>query len=67
MYGHGALDSEIEAEKLEAARLANARERLEIERLRLEIEQERNSTLDDALIAAKIAKTRAEATKAIAS
>lgn len=65
MYGHGALDSEVEAAKLEAVRLANERERLEIERLRVKIEQERDTALDDALLLAKIAKTQAEAMKVV--
>ncbi len=67
MYGCGPLDSEVEAVKLEAIRIANARERLEIERLRVEIEQGRDTALDDALMLAKIEKTQAEATKATAS
>jgi hypothetical protein len=67
MYGCGPLDSEVEDAKLEAVRLANERERLEIERLRVEIDQERDTALDDALTRAKIEKTQAEAMRATAS
>ena len=65
MYGWGALDSEIEAEKLETARLENVKRRLEIERLRAEI-NDRGGALEDALTIAKIEKTKAEAAATVA-
>ncbi|EZP71545.1 hypothetical protein BV96_02282 [Sphingomonas paucimobilis] len=60
MYGWGAFDFEIETEKLEAARLANQKQRLEVEKLRAEIAAG-DDALEDALILARIEKTRAEA------
>ncbi|WP_134094622.1 hypothetical protein [Novosphingobium sp. PhB55] len=56
MYGASADDIE-EGERLEALRLANERERLEIERLRQEIEQDDDAKLlDRILVLAKAAK-----------
>jgi hypothetical protein len=65
MYGVGAFDVEVEAEKLEAARLANQKQRLEIDKLRAEI-NDGGGALEDALTLAKIEKMRAETTAKVA-
>lgn len=59
MYAVGAFDVEIEAEKLEAARLENVKRRLEVQKLRAEI-NDNGGSLEDALTLAKVEKIRAE-------
>ena len=59
MYAVGAFDVEIEAEKLEAARLENVKRRLEVQKLRAEI-NDGGGALEDALTLAKVEKMRAE-------
>lgn len=59
MYAVGAFDVEIEAEKLEAARSENVKRRLEVQKLRAEI-NDGGGALEDALTLAKVEKMRAE-------
>ena len=60
-----AVDVEIEAEKLEAARLENVKRRLEVQKLRAEI-NDGGGALEDALTLAKIEKMRAETAAKVA-
>ena len=64
MYGHGALDGEIEAEQLEAARLENERLRLEIALMKAALASNVDVSKAD-LIRSQALKARADAVAAL--